>query len=171
MFQTKIKKMNTLTALPETAKIWIYQASRELTEREAEKAAGILAAFTDFWESHGEALKAGFMVEDRRFVILGIDEMVNKPGGCALDASVAVIKKLEADFNISLLDRNTICFLSQDGTIFSKNISELKSAVEKGEISPQTLVYDNTVGDLQSFYVRRKTEAGNTWLKRYFFKN
>lgn len=163
--------MNTLTALPKTAKIWIYQASRELTDREAEKAVGILAAFTDFWESHGEPLKAGFMLEDRRFVILAVDEKENKPGGCALDASVAVIRKLEADFNISLLDRNTVCFLTQDGTIFTKNVSELKSAAENGEITSKTIVYDNTVGDLHSFYARRKTEAGNTWLKRYFSKN
>ena len=66
--------------LPETARIWIYQCNRTLTDSEVEEIHKDLEDFLTQWTAHGADLRAGFELPYKRFIVLGLDQE-GVPGG------------------------------------------------------------------------------------------
>jgi anti-sigma28 factor (negative regulator of flagellin synthesis) len=160
--------MDKFQGFSESSKIWIYQAERRLTEAEVSKISDLLSEFTRTWTAHDLALKADFDIVLSRFIVLCADESRHAASGCSIDKSVNFLRRVESEFGISLFDRSLICFSDENGNLFEKKLNEIKQAIAAGEISSDTLVFDNSLSDLQSFRSRWRTNAGKTWLKRYF---
>lgn len=154
--------------LPATARVWIYQASRPLTESEAVAVLPLLARFAEEWTSHGRALHASAEVLHRQFLVIGLDEgAAGGASGCSIDASVRFVAQLEAGLGLALLDKSHLAFVQQGQVRLLKH-GELKAAVAAGTVEPATFYFDNTVatkGELDAHWPR---PAGHTWLARYF---
>jgi len=60
--------------LPDSARIWIYQCSRSFSESELLEVKTGLTAFLEQWTAHGSDLKAGFNINYKRFIIVGLDQ-------------------------------------------------------------------------------------------------
>ncbi|MCP4975889.1 MAG: ABC transporter ATPase, partial [Maribacter sp.] len=74
--------------LPESSRVWIYQANRSFTSLELEELGGELDAFIQDWTAHGSDLKAGYEIRYKRFIILALDQTDTAASGCSIDASV-----------------------------------------------------------------------------------
>ncbi|MBT8312756.1 MAG: ABC transporter ATPase, partial [Eudoraea sp.] len=81
--------------LPDTSRIWIYQANRPFTEEELVEVHGFMKEFIEQWTAHGKDLQAGYEIRYRRFIILGLDQSHPSASGCSIDASVHFIQGLE----------------------------------------------------------------------------
>ena len=80
--------------LPETSKVWIYQANRSFTEQEQESINSKIEVFINNWTSHGSDLQAAYLLKYKRFIVLALNSELNKATGCSIDASVGWITSL-----------------------------------------------------------------------------
>ena len=95
-------------SLPDTARVWIYQANRSFTEAEIEEIEQGLEEFITQWTAHGAQLQAGFVTRYKRFIIIGLDQSHASASGCSIDASVHFIQALEKKYGVDLLDRMNV---------------------------------------------------------------
>lgn len=153
--------------LPPHSRIWIYQASRPLTDSEAALVKPQLVDFATEWSSHGQTLQASAELLHNRFLIIGNDEDVNSPSGCSIDASVRFVKHLEEQLGVSFFDRTQLVFL-QDGKMEAVPLHEIKNRIREGTIQAESLYFDtllNTSGQLQEAWPKPAKES---WLAKYF---
>ena len=153
--------------LPPEARVWIYQASRPLTEAELAAVQPALAGFAAEWTSHGRTLHASAEFRHRQFLIVGLDEDVAGASGCSIDASVRFVGQLEQHLGLDLLEKSRMAFL-QAGAVRLLQRGELKTAVATGSLEPDTLYFDNTLATKYELDTQWPRPAGQTWLTRYF---
>lgn len=157
----------TFDALPPTARVWIYQANRPLTDAELAAVGPHLAQFAAAWTSHGATLRAAAEFRHRQFLIIGLDEAVAGASGCSIDASVRFVHELETALGLSLLDKAHLAFEGPAGLELLERRA-LKSAVAAGTLGLDTPYFDNTVATKAELDARWPAPAGRTWLARYF---
>jgi hypothetical protein len=157
--------------LPATARVWIYQASRPLTEAELAAVAPALQQFSEAWTSHGRTLRASAEFRHRQFLVLGLDEAVADASGCSIDASVRFVRELEARLGLQLLAKEDLAFLTPDGQVQLVPRRELKQAVQAGLLRPDSPYFDNTVAQRGTLETAWPAPAASTWLARYFAVN
>ena len=104
---------NTYKDLPDNARVWVYQSNRKLSKDEISSIKGQGLEFLQRWSAHGNKLNAYFEVFHDQFLVFFIDEEQAKATGCSIDKSVRLIKSLEREFDIALLDRDLVAY--QDG--------------------------------------------------------
>lgn len=149
------------------ARLWIYQAARELTPEEINVVENTLDQFTQAWDSHGAPLQAAFTIIRNQFIAIAVDEGINAASGCSIDKSVAIMKELQATLNISLLEKSTIAYLKND-TVYTVDFRNVKEKIEVEEIDIDTEVFDLTLTTVQDFRQGWPKEASKTWLNRFF---
>ena len=153
--------------LPPHARVWIYQASRPLTEAELLPLLPRLAAFAEEWTSHGRQLAASAQFLHRQFLVIGLDEAVADASGCSIDTSVRFVQELEQRLGISLLEKSRMAFL-HNGELRLLTRPELRAAVAAGEVQPDTLYFNNTLTTKAQLDAQWPAPAGQTWLANYF---
>ncbi|WP_266203694.1 hypothetical protein [Pontibacter kalidii] len=154
--------------LPSQARIWIYQASRPLTETEQTEIKPVLERFATEWSSHGKGLQSSATLLHGRFLVLANNEEATTASGCSIDASVRFVRELEQQLGISFMDRTQLAFLNEGEEVELISMPELKAKVATGDINRNTLYFDTLItnyGELQQAWPR---PAGNSWLSRYF---
>jgi hypothetical protein len=153
--------------LPDSARIWIYQAGRPFSEAEVIGLQPALARFAEAWTSHGRTLQASATILHRQFLVIGLNEAVADASGCSIDASVRFVREVEQQLGVELLEKSRLAFLI-NGEVKQLGRLELKQAVAEGILTPETLYFDNTVarrGQLQQAW---PAPAATTWLTKYF---
>ena len=77
--------------LPDTSRVWVYQASRSFNSDELTELKEAFNNFITDWTAHGQDLKAGYEMRYNRFIILALDQSVTSASGCSIDTSVHFI--------------------------------------------------------------------------------
>lgn len=156
--------------MEDDSRIWIYQATRPFTLEEEELTSALLQNFTEDWAAHGTPLKSSFVILHHRFIVLCVDENQAAASGCSIDSSVGVIREIQKVTGIDMFDRLNIAFRADSGLVVSAKTSDFKAMIEAGDITPETIVFDNTVANLAELKTKWETAAKNTWVDRYFAK-
>lgn len=153
--------------MPDSARIWIYQADRKLSEADTEHLQNKGKAFCEQWAAHGAPLKSSFRLFHQQFLVFAVDESYNMASGCSIDASSGFVKQLEQELNLNFFDRSKVAFIHNDDIVLEP-LTSLKSKVADGAIAENTITFNNLIsvkGDLESSWM---VPAGSTWLSRYF---
>ncbi|MDF7812649.1 hypothetical protein [Hymenobacter sp. YC55] len=153
--------------LPDSARIWIYQADRPLTAAEVAAVQPALHRFADEWTSHGRTLQASAEIFHQQFLIIGLDEAVADASGCSIDASVRFVRGVEDALGVSLLEKSRMAFLV-NGQVQLLDRRELKAAVADGRLVSSTPYFDATVARKAELQTSFPAAANQTWLSRYF---
>jgi hypothetical protein len=149
-----------------SARTWIYQASRKMSNAEKTAIKEALGDFTEEWLVHGSPLEASFDIRHDLFVILAANDTTS---GCSIDSSVRALKEAGSITGIDFFNRNLVAFKYPD-EIRLMDLSLLKGAFQQGEWTEETLVFNNVASTLQELEERWLVPAGSTWLKRYIPK-
>ena len=152
--------------LPSDARIWIYQASRPFSEEEKNGLDKQLSHFVEQWTSHGQDLKGSYQILYNRFIVLGVDQGANDASGCSIDSSVHFLQELESQYNLSLLDKSRMAF-KQNGSIQTYSVKEFKEALSKGEITEDTLYFNNLAQKARELENNWEVPVKDSWLARY----
>ena len=96
--------MNRLMHLPGHARIWIFQADRELQPAEEQALAEELLAFQQSWKTHGSPLNAGVAILFSTFAIVAVDEKVQAPSGCSIDKAFRLLQDFGQQHNLNFFD-------------------------------------------------------------------
>lgn len=158
--------MHAFEQLPDAARLWIYQSSRKLTPAEVRAITDAMQAFVNQWGAHGVRLKAAAKVVHDRFVMLAVDEEPQAASGCSIDNSVQMMKALEQQFSLGLLERTAVAFWMNDEVVVLEQ-HELSPKLGEGYWNGDTLVFNNTITTNKELKTRWLVPARSTWLKRY----
>ncbi|MEN8250035.1 MAG: hypothetical protein ABFS32_13970 [Bacteroidota bacterium] len=157
----------SINDLPDSARVWIYQANKDLNADQKVFVEKQSANFCKQWTAHGADLKASFQVVNDRFLILANDEEQNVASGCSIDTSVHFVTALGLELDLDFLDREQVGFLV-DKNILSINLGELKEEIEQGNIKPSSITFNLQAKHIADFREKWLIPAKETWMKRYF---
>ena len=152
--------------LPETARIWIYQADRSFSAAELEEIKGALGAFLTEWTAHGQELKAGYEIRYNRFIVLALDQSLAAASGCSIDASVHFIQNLEQKYDVTLLDKMNVSF-KQGEYVAYKPLLDFKKMAKAKSVSSNTIVFNNLVTNKGEYLSHWEVPASESWHSRF----
>ena len=153
--------------LSDDARIWVYQANRKFTQGEQAALLPKTREFLQTWEAHGRSLYCSVTLRYDQFIILAVEDKVQNPTGCAVDASVQFIRTLEQACEVTLLDRTHIAF-KDDTRIFLIQLDKLPHAVKHGTILRDMLTFDNTITKKRELTHKWLVRVQDTWLNKHF---
>lgn len=149
--------------LPDTARLWTYTASRDLTAQELNRASLAFDAFIEQWQAHGAPLQAGWCFEaGGRVALLAVDESAQSATGCSIDASVAFLKTLGEEFgNLDWFDRHIIMYRNPDWQAAA--LHSFWALRKAGVVGSETEVCDTTVRTLGEWRQAGIARFDQTW--------
>lgn len=128
---------------PDSSRVWIYSASRELTLTEQSYVLENLNDFTKKWATHGKELVGSAQVFLSNFVVFVVDENRVKASGCSIDTSVRFIKSIGEELKIDFFNRLSI--LIKNGENLERiHYNDLNT-------KPNCFVFDTTIQNLGEF--------------------
>ena len=152
--------------LPDSSRVWIYQANRSFTNEELEEIQSRLDQFVTQWTAHGADLQAGYLIKYKRFIILALDQQINAATGCSIDASVHFIQQLENEFNVDLLDKMNVSY-KQGEFIAYKSLSDFRKMAKQKAVSPKTIVFNNLVNTKEEYLHEWEIPLEESWHNRF----
>lgn len=152
--------------LPETARVWIYQCNRSLSDVELLETKTALDAFLKDWTAHGNDLKAGYEIKYKRFLTIALDQNAQNATGCSIDASVHFIQNLEKKYDVQLLDKMNVSY-KQGEFVAYKSLIDFKAMAKKKAISKNTIVFNNLVTNKGEYLEHWEVPASESWHARF----
>lgn len=152
--------------LPEESRVWIYQANRSFTEEELSEIREKLDVFIENWTAHGSDLQSGYKIEYKRFIVIALNQNLNKATGCSIDASVHFIQQLEKEYNVDLMDKMNVSY-KQGEFIAYKPLLDFKKMAKDKAVSKNTIVFNNLVNNIAEFNENWEVPAGESWHSRF----
>lgn len=153
--------------LPNTARIWIYQANKPFLDNEIVKINELLMEFSENWNNHGEGLKSSYTVKYKQFIIIAIDENHKEASGCSIDSSVQTIKKIENLCSVDLMNKMNTAFKIEDN-INIVSLANFQKYANEGKINAATIVFNNMIKTISDFKSIWEIPAKDSWHARYF---
>lgn len=139
--------------LPADARLWVFGASRPLSEGEAATLLDRVDRFLAGWLAHGHPVVGARDWRHDRFLLVAADERATGVSGCSIDALFRELREVEDALGVELLDRSGVWFRGEDGEVRSASRPEFRALARAGEVGEETPVFDNTVatvGDVRS---------------------
>jgi len=152
--------------LPDSSKIWIYQANRSFSTDELSEINIDLTAFLNEWTAHGSELNAAFEIRYNRFIVIALDQSETAASGCSIDASVHFIQQLEKKYKVELLDKMNVSY-KQGEYIAYKPLVEFKKMAKQKAISKNTVVFNNLVTNKGEYKEHWEVPASESWHSRF----
>src|SRR5690606_18285924 len=148
-------------------RIWIYQADRQLTAAEKAKVLDKLKLFTADWKAHGRPLAAKAEVRHDRFIIVMVDDSIAPPTGCSIDKSVYLLKEIEQETGLNLFDRLQVAYRKGDQIVVASR-HEFEELVASGEITEDTIVFNNLVTSYPELETHWEVPVKESWHAKVF---
>ena len=152
--------------LPDSSRVWVYQADRAFTAVESKEIEEKLTGFVNHWKRHGDDLKASFLLKYNQFIVLAVDENFNDVSGCSIDASVHIIKQLQEDLKVDLLNKMNITFKDGDN-INTVSMAQFKEFAKLDKITPNTLVFNNMIASKAELLANWEVKASESWHAKF----
>jgi hypothetical protein len=146
------------------SRVWIYQSNRLFGMAEVMQVDVLLHEFIQQWQTHGNPVKGFATVFFGQFIVIMADETAAGVSGCSTDSSVRVIRQIEQQFNVSLLDRQLLAFAIKE-KIQVIPLSQLKPAVENGLLPTNSLYFNNMVNTKDALENNWIIPLADSWLK------
>ena len=153
--------------MPESSRIWIYQANRKLTDTEVQEIEQILLQFLENWAAHATPLESSFVIKYNRFIILAVNSDKHPASGCAIDASVECIQRIEKQYDIDLLDKMNVTYKTGE-FIAHKTLIDFKKMAKEKAVTQDTIVFNNLVNTIEEWQDNWEIPAKESWHSRFF---
>lgn len=151
-------------------RIWIYTISHLLPEEQLSQLKQRCQDFVSTWTAHEVSLDASFELYKNRLLIFKVNEANYNASGCSIDKQVRLVKELEQQFSVELLNRLLVAYEKQDEVAVVKT-SEIARLMNDGSITENTLVFDNTITTSPELATAWKKPLKETYLSKYLVSN
>jgi hypothetical protein len=156
--------ITTQNNLPDSSRVWVYQGNRAFSATELVGLKEKLTGFEKSWEAHGTKLNSAIEIFYDQFIVVFVDEAPQEATGCSIDKSVGIMKSIEQEFEIALLDRMNLAYKEGD-SIVNLRMAEFQDAAKEGKVNENTIVFNNLVESKADFIANWETKAANSWHK------
>jgi len=156
--------------LPDHGRLWVFPATRDLSEPEA---AACLDAVDDFlasWSAHGVPLRSARKLVERRFLLVGVDVDAEAPSGCSIDALVNRLRGLGEELGLTLIDHAPVWYRAGEGDVRTASRTDFRTLVRQRAVGPAVMVFDTSltrVGEERAGGLERP--AAESWHGKAFF--
>lgn len=158
-----------LDGFPDTARVWVFGAERELTDAEAAMVFDAVDRFLAGWAAHGVPLRAARAWCHERFLVVAVDIESAPPTGCSVDALVTVLRNLERRLDTGLLGNEAVWYRGSDGDIRRASRRRFRALAREGEVVPDSVVFDNSITVLGELRAGRwEGPARDRWHAAFF---
>lgn len=147
----------------ERSRVWVYQSTRPFTDEQAREIDEQILQFAEQWQVHGKPVKGWGKLLFNRFVVMMADETFETISGCSTDSMVRVVKSIERQYECNLFDRLSITFLVK-GKAEVLPMNQVQFALDKGYISPDTLLFNNLVGSKREIIAQWLQPLSQSWM-------
>lgn len=154
--------------MPPSARVWVYQSDKMLTEAQIEQANRVLQNFVYTWVAHGAGLKAYAGVHHAWFIILAVDETYYPASGCSIDESIICLHSLQKQLGLNLFQRTNIAYRTNEngGQIAITSTSNLPDMYKKGVITDDALIFNNIITTKSELDQNWELPLSKTWAKQ-----
>ncbi|NRB62721.1 MAG: hypothetical protein HRU40_06800 [Saprospiraceae bacterium] len=161
-----IDQIIPIHALPESARVWVYQSKEPLADSLVTEIRQHIQSFVRQWVSHNQALRAAGDLLLNRFVVLIVDESQAGASGCSIDSSVHFLKNLQANYGLDFFDRMYFTYEDQHGDMHTVSSADFAVAYRNGHINDRTYVFDTLVKTKQEFDQHFRKPLSESWHAR-----
>jgi hypothetical protein len=145
------------------SRVWIYQGHRPFTTLEANATKQLLDSFVQNWQSHGAPVKGFAAIFYKQFIILVADETASGVSGCSTDSSVRLIRQIEQQTDVRLLDRTDLAFLIE-GKVELISMTQLPHALKTGRLNGESPYFNNTLQTKEELEIGWPVPLKDSWL-------
>ena len=149
--------------LSEDSRIWIFQANRKFSTEEKETIISKLKSFIADWNAHGASLLADFEIPYDQFIVVGVDENQAAASGCSIDKLTKIMRELDADFKLDLLNRMLVSY-EQEGEVKIEKLPTFKKNVKEG-VYQNINVFNNGISTLKDLKESWIVPLEESWAK------
>ena len=153
--------------IPDDSRVWIYQSNRDFSDSEIKIINNKTALFLDNWKAHGNELQASYLIKERRFLVIAVNEEFNPIGGCSIDYSLQLVNDISTTINLDLLDRLSVNYISEN-KIKSISLRDLKNKIKNRCFSPETIIFNTTVKTKKELSSDFELKISSSWLSKFF---
>ena len=153
--------------IPDDSRVWIYQSNRDFSDSEIKIINNKTALFLDNWKAHGNELQASYLIKERRFLVIAVNEQFNPIGGCSIDYSLQLVNDISTTINLDLLDRLSVNYISEN-KIKSISLKDLKNKIKNRSFSPETIIFNTTVKTKKELSTVFELKISSSWLSKFF---
>jgi hypothetical protein len=159
----------TFEALPDTARLWVFSASRPLEKAQSPALLRQVDDYLATWQAHGAPLRVGRDWRYERFLLVAVDESTAGASGCSIDGLVRCIRTAEEQLGITLTDNAPVWF--KDGNeVRQVSRAQFRHLAQTGDVGPDTIVFNNTLTSLEAVRQERwEVPARESWHGKAFF--
>ncbi len=161
-----MKDLNDINEFPETARVWIYQSNKDLSETSVSSVDAKIEHFARRWTSHNAALKATGALMRNRFIVLVVNDAQTGVGGCSIDSSVQFVRNLGEECGVDFMDRMNFAYLESE-EVRTVHKDDLPALYAEGKINDNTIFFDNLVSTKKDFVDGWLKPLGDSWMKRF----
>lgn len=147
------------------SRVWVYTASRPLSDAEVRQAQDLLSQFVRQWTAHDRALKAAAEIFERQFVILMVDETQAGASGCSIDKSVHFLETLGQQLGVDLFERMRFAWV-QGQTLEFADRTKLNANVQNAVIQDHTLMVNTLVQSKKDLQQQWLVPFAQSWHRR-----
>ncbi len=151
-------------SLPDSSRVWIFGSDRPVTGEAAEQLLGEVDRFLDEWRAHGDPLRCGRLWTDDRFLVVGVDQSTANASGCSIDGLFRRLQGLEKTIGARLVGGGRVYYRDHSGVAQCVARAELDDLVAKGDVGPDTTVFDTSITDLGEWRAKFEQPARKTWV-------
>jgi len=145
-------------------KIWVFQSSCQFSDFQLNWIEFKLQNFLSQWQTHGSNLVGKYEIIENQFIKIKVDDSINSASGCSIDSMTKIIKEIDQEFSLQLLNRTLIAY-NEDLEIKILPLNEFKSKIKS--LNPATIIYNLSVTNENEFNDSFKQKLNDSWMKVY----
>jgi hypothetical protein len=154
-------------SLPDASRIWIFGSDRPVTGSAVDQLLGEVDKFLDSWRAHGEPLRCGRLWADSRFLVVGVDQSDAHASGCSIDGLFRRLQQLEGTIGARMVGGGRVFYRDHGGAAQSVAREDLGDLVARGEVGPDSVVFDTSITDLGEWRARFERPARKSWVAEF----
>ena len=100
--------------MPDESRVWTYLCNRSLNDQEANLIEDQIKKFTRSWKAHQKPLSADGQLLFNQYIVLAVDESIERISGCSIDSSVHFVKTIENNLEVDFFNRLNVLVLKNE---------------------------------------------------------
>jgi len=149
--------------LPDSARVWVYGADRDISPDNAGKLLARTDEFLEGWAAHGNPLHSARKWTDDRFLTVAVDREQEGASGCSIDVLFRTLKAMGPELGAEMVTSGLVYFRDTNGKIQAVTRDEFTNLSALGEITDDTEVFDLSVTTLGEWRGRFRSRAMDSW--------
>lgn len=151
-------------SLPDSSRVWVFSSDRPVTGAPATSLLEGVDAHLRQWNAHGAPLTVGSQWRDDRFLVIAVDQTTAGASGCSIDGLFRVLQSLEKAIGANMVGGGRVFYRDSHGVAQSAARAEIAALATRGEISPDTVIFDTTLTDLGAWRACFERPAKDSWV-------